>query len=84
MRYSRMHGEGTVEQWNLNDLITNGRLIQAATIGTDHLNLETPSEISRVGKKGGRFSKKAVLRNRHDDNKMDTVTEKCQNCCSKN
>lgn len=74
------------EQWNLKDLITNGRLIQAATIGTDRLNLETPPQIGRVGKKGGRFSKKAALRNRQDDNKnkRDTVTEKCQNCSSKN
>ena len=72
------------EQWNLKDLITNGRLIQAATIGTDRLNLETPPQIGRVGKKGGRFSKKAALRNRQDDNKRDTVTEKCQNCSSNN
>ena len=41
------------EQWNLKDLITNGKLIQAATIGKERLNLETPPQISRVGKKGG-------------------------------
>ena len=43
------------EQWDLKDLVTNGRLIQAATTGTDKLNMET-SHVNKIGKKGGRFS----------------------------
>ena len=71
------------EQWNLKDLVTNGRLIQAATAGAERLNLET-QQVSRVGKSGGKYSKKKALRRKQDEEKSKESPKKCPNCNHKN
>ena len=71
------------EQWNLKDLVLNGRLIQAATIGTEQLT--ESAQINKVGKKGGKYSKQEATRKKFQQTNRNrpTPTTNCKTCCSR-
>ena len=71
------------EQWNLKDLVLNGRLIQAATIGTEQLT--ESAQINKVGKKGGKYSKQEATRKKFQQTNRNrpTPTANCKTCCSR-
>ena len=64
------------EEWNLQDMISKGKSIEAATKGAAIIKVkEEPRDVRKT--KGGKFSKKARRRNQSSMQQTDTA---CKNC----
>jgi hypothetical protein len=78
--------QGLKEQWGLADLIKNGRMIEAATLGAEKLseNHET-TPVKRVAGRPGKYSKKHALKQKQAQTPSQGESssgEKCKYCTS--
>ena len=75
-------------QWSLEDLIKNGRALEAATYGAQQIKQENGGSISRISKPGKYSRKKEKPTRRpatNSDNRSadNTNTRKCRTCSNK-